>query len=272
MYRYLRYPLLWWIFLYSSCFALEEITKENLLLFFGHDDREYVGALQKSFPWAAIGLLEMQSGATCTATLIAPNTILTAAHCFWMQGKHFDFPRFFWAGKDLDSFGAKYTATVTRFSTDFAQGLRYEGEDVYIEKRVAHQDWAIVKVNLRNGHAPIPFPLFRGNARTLKAVLEKSNWQVSQAGYAEDQEDVLTSHKVCRISHLHENLTVLHQCDTLPGDSGSPIWIDVKGKPQLIAIQSSAPDVKDRDRADNVAVSVLVLRHFLPHRYIVGDS
>lgn len=56
--------------------------------------------------------------------------------------------------------------------------------------------------------------------------------------YVEDQEDVLTTHKACRITHLHKNFTVSHRCDTLPGDSGSPLWIDIEGNPQRIAIQT----------------------------------
>jgi len=47
--------------------------------FFGHDDRVLVPVNQP--PWRFIGSLNMDRGSECTATLIAPNVIVTAAHC-----------------------------------------------------------------------------------------------------------------------------------------------------------------------------------------------
>ena len=51
-----------------------------------------------------------------------------------------------------------------------------------------------------------------------------------------------------------------HQCDTLPGDSGSPLLLKTADGWQLIAIQSSAPAAKDRYRADNRALAVPGIR------------
>lgn len=47
-----------------------------------------------------------------------------------------------------------------------------------------------------------------------------------------------------------------HQCDTLPGDSGSPLLLKVNGEWKLIGVQSSAPAAKDRYLADNRAIAV----------------
>ena len=47
-----------------------------------------------------------------------------------------------------------------------------------------------------------------------------------------------------------------HQCDTLPGDSGSPLLMATDAGWRLIAIQSSAPAAENRDLADNRAVAV----------------
>ena len=54
-----------------------------------------------------------------------------------------------------------------------------------------------------------------------------------------------------------------HQCDTLPGDSGSPLLLKVNGEWQLIAVQSSAPAAKDRYLADNRAIAVTAFRDSL---------
>ena len=54
-----------------------------------------------------------------------------------------------------------------------------------------------------------------------------------------------------------------HQCDTLPGDSGSPLMLRTDAGWQLIGVQSSAPAAKDRWRADNRAISVTGFRERL---------
>lgn len=54
-----------------------------------------------------------------------------------------------------------------------------------------------------------------------------------------------------------------HQCDTLPGDSGSPLMLKTRQGWQLIGIQSSAPDASDRDRADNHAVAITAIQRQL---------
>lgn len=243
-----------WVLFTFGCVTFSHAVGENERLLFGQDDREYVGRQQPLSPWAAIGVLKMKS-VTCTATLIRENTVLTAAHCFWQKGK-LNPPQSFIAGETPSSSGATYQVLDYAFPKSFPQGLAYRGEDLYISKKVAHLDIAILKVQLISGQAPRPFPLFQGDLRELKRALKRAKWQVNQAGYS-DEKNVLKMHARCRVTGILKNLTLSHQCDTLAGDSGSPLWIDVNGEPKLIAIQSSAPDVKDRELADNVAISIL---------------
>jgi protease YdgD len=54
-----------------------------------------------------------------------------------------------------------------------------------------------------------------------------------------------------------------HRCDTLPGDSGSPLLLKQDGKWTLIGIQSSAPAAQDRYLADNRALAVPAIRDAL---------
>lgn len=81
---------------------------------------------------------------------------------------------------------------------------------------------------------------------------------MTQAGYPEDHLDTLYSHQNCEVTGWAQTSVMSHQCDTLPGDSGSPLMLHTDDGWQLIGVQSSAPAAKDRWRADNRAISVTV--------------
>lgn len=72
--------------------------------------------------------------------------------------------------------------------------------------------------------------------------------------------NALYSHQDCVVTGWAQNAVLSHQCDTLPGDSGSPLLLHTDSGWQLIGVQSSAPAAKDRWRADNRAISVTGFR------------
>jgi protease YdgD len=65
----------------------------------------------------------------------------------------------------------------------------------------------------------------------------------------------MMAHKNCLATEMHSDGRLGHRCDTLPGDSGSPMLASINGKTTIIAIQSSAPNARDRYRADNMSLS-----------------
>ncbi len=114
---------------------------------------------------------------------------------------------------------------------------------------------------LRNPPSGItPIPLFSGSRSDLTAALKLTGRKVTQAGYPEDHLDTLYSHSDCLITGWAQNAVLSHQCDTLPGDSGSPLLLNTADGWQLIAVQSSAPAAKDRYLADNRAIAVTSFR------------
>ena len=243
---------------FLSASAIAETSKENKALFFGQDDRVFIEAPYAQ-PFAAIGQLETMAASTCTATLVAPNLAITAAHCFLMDAKKLDAGRWFKAGFHKGQYQARYKVVSQRFHPRFKQGLVYKGDDVYIQESAAAYDIAWLKLKLVDGKAPEPLPLFSGNKAKLKNTITANQSLVTQAGFAEDHDTQLTAHKDCKITRLRPNNTIYHRCDTLAGDSGSPIWINTATGPMIIAVQSSAPDWFNRKIADNVGVTVLQL-------------
>lgn len=256
----LRYLLVLFLFLpVAASQARAETAEERLALFFGKDDRVFV-PVPYVLPFAAIGKLETVDGNRCTATLVAADLAVTAAHCFLMVPRKLDKGKWFWAGYHDGKWQARYRVLTQVFHPKFRNGLEYKGEDVYIQPEVSALDIAWLKLKLVDGTEPRPMPLYRGNhADDLLALIQLHGNRVTQAGYAHDHNQWLTAHKDCLVTRVIEDNTLEHQCDTLSGDSGSPLWLNTKDGPLLVAVQSAAPDWFNRDKADNTAVTVIQL-------------
>lgn len=235
--------------------------REIKTLFFGQDQRQAVKDVTAA-PWDAIGQLETESGNLCTATLISAHLALTAGHCLLTPPGKFDKPVAlrFMAGEK----GWRYELhdIDARVNPSLVHKLKADGEGWIVPSDAAPLDYALVI--LRNPpSAIVPLPLFQGSRSELTAALKSAGRKVTQAGYPEDHLDTLYTHRDCTITGWAQHAVLSHQCDTLPGDSGSPLLLNSDNGWQLIAVQSSAPAAKDRYRADNRAISVTSFREKL---------
>ncbi|WP_202303631.1 trypsin-like serine peptidase [Dryocola clanedunensis] len=228
-------------------------------LFFGNDDRVRVANPADS-PWDAIGQLETASGNLCTATLISPHLALTAGHCLLQppRGKpdravalRFISDKGKWRYEIHDIEG--------RVESTLGRRLKPDGDGWIVPAGAAPHDFGLVI--LHNPPSGItPLPLFEGDRDALTQLLKSQDRKVTQSGYPEDHLDDLYTHSDCLITGWAQKTVLSHQCDTLPGDSGSPLMLKIDNGWQLIAVQSSAPAAKDRYRADNRAISVTGFR------------
>ncbi|MBT0723069.1 serine protease [Rosenbergiella sp. S61] len=231
-------------------------------LFFGKDHRIEIDKPQ-NHPWDAIGQLETESGNLCTATLISPHIALTAGHCLLAPPGKFDPPvalRFITTKKgwvyELHDIDAKVAPGL-------AGKLKVAGEGWIVPAKAAPSDYAVVI--LHNPPSAItPIPLFSGAREQLMAALNAVDNQVTQAGYPADNLDNLFAHIGCKITGWSQTAVLSHQCDTLPGDSGSPLMINSNNQWQIIGVQSSAPSPEDRYRADNRAIAVSSFNSKIP--------
>lgn len=248
--------------LYTHADDDERSAADTKTLFFGQDDRLPVRDTA-SAPWEAIGQLETASGNLCSATLIAPHLALTAGHCLLAPPGKLDKAvalRFISSEKA----GWRYEIHDIEARVDPALGkkLKADGDGWIVPASAAPYDFGLII--LRNPPSGItPVPLFSGSRKDLTAALKIAERRVTQAGYPEDHLDTLYSHSDCLITGWAQKTVLSHQCDTLPGDSGSPLLLKVDGEWQLIAVQSSAPAAKDRYLADNRAIAVTAFRDSL---------
>ncbi|MDF7680935.1 serine protease [Enterobacteriaceae bacterium ESL0689] len=230
-------------------------AKEIKTLFFGHDNRQPVPDPAIP-PWEAIGQLETASGHFCTATLISSHLALTAGHCLLspITGKADKAVALrFISRKGLWRYEIHHI--VSRVSPQLRKQLRAEGDGWIIPPAAAPWDFGLIILRYTPSGIT-PLPLFSGNKADMNAALKAVGRQVTQSGYPEDHPQALYYHSGCQVTGWAQTTVLSHQCDTLPGDSGSPLLLKTDAGWRIIAVQSSAPGAADRWRADNRAVAV----------------
>lgn len=191
-------------------FAATGVGAEKLAIpgIVGQDDRVILDSWD--YPWSAIGRLNVTTGGFCTATVIAPRRILTAAHCLWNRRTARWYPPcalHFLAGYRRGDF--KVHALVSHIQ--IAPG--YQGN----APRPA-LDWAILTLDrdIFNDTGVIPF---------AERGLQPGD-RLLQAGYSRDRRHLLTTDRSCQVTAMStEGKLLLHDCDATFGDSGSPLLV-----------------------------------------------
>lgn len=235
---------------------------EQKRLFFGRDQRTKI--YQTAFwPWQAIGQIETQSGNLCTATLISPHLALTAGHCVLAPPGNIDKAVVLRFIPHQQKWQYELTKIETLVNSNLGKKLQPDGEGWIIPSSAAAYDFALIRLP-DNVNLPIKMiPLWSGSEQELTQALSQSAQRVTQAGYPEDHLNELYSHRDCLITGWAQAGVLAHRCNTLSGDSGSPLLLKTDQDWSLIAIQSSAPAAKDRNRADNRALAVTAIRQAL---------
>jgi protease YdgD len=196
--------------------------------FFGNDDRVRMDTSQ--FPWSVVGTTSADRGGGCTATLVASDVIVTAAHCIHSDGQ-LHAGGVYTTGFDLP--GGPRTARIIDHLID----EEWDSERFSQTDEIDGTDWALLRIDTPLGDelgfvGVIDIVADRGTRETQNA-------RIWQAGYSWDTGQNLSGNEDCRILIAYPDDTISHDCDTTRGDSGSPFMIYENGEWQIVATDSN---------------------------------
>lgn len=201
------------VMLVSSVFVVaEETARTSAALHDGYpQERKWVSS--NVYPWRVIGRINLAGFGHCTATLVAEDVVLTAAHCLWNQRTGRWYPAkylTFVAGVEKESFQGYAKGK----SVQIAPGYTFSKQNAF--DRVKY-DWALLRLKEPLGKKLGFLPLLPASKITKGKSLV-------QAGYRGDRAFVLTVQTGCRVKALHDGKRLVQSdCRTTGGDSGGPV-------------------------------------------------
>ena len=202
-----------------------------LLLGLGaHDPRSRLDP-DKS-PWRAVGKLQVpsiRSYQSCTATLVAPLTVLTTAHCVFnprTQRYHLRGSLHFLIGYD----GSGYARHALAIKLETGKGY-----DPTRPRETIGSDWALIILDTTLGSPDRVLPM-------LSEPPEIGN-RVMLGGYQQDHPLILTADIGCRIIGWATDAggrLLHHNCTGTEGVSGAPLLMERDGKWYIVGVDVAA--------------------------------
>jgi len=190
--------------------------------------------------WAAVGRLTISGLGYCTATLVAPDRVLTAAHC--VRDRRTGRPvapgrLHFLAGYRAGAFAAAAPAAAVRLAPP-RQG------------RGAQVGGDLALVRLARPLAPAIRPLAVGTGAAAEAP-------ATVLSFGLDRAQVLSRQTGCRVL-ARAPAAFATDCEGVPGVSGAPLLQTVNGRLAVVGVASAVVDPPRRalPRGALVAVGV----------------
>ena len=168
-----------------------------------------------TWPWTALGRVNLETGGFCTGTLVARDLVLTAGHCLYdrRSGQRLAPHRIhFLAGYRRGAFLAHAVAREIRQPTSYDPAAPNDARKLV-------SDWALLVLERPLDIEPLA-------ARSISAEEAASDDGLLLAGYGQDRPHLLSLHDGCAvIGHAAQTYILTHTCDAARGESGSPLLV-----------------------------------------------
>lgn len=180
--------------------------------------------------WEAVGRLDIGGKRFCTGAMIAPDLVLTAAHCL------FD----------------KHTGErISNEQIEFLAGWRNGRASAYrwVRRAVVHPDYEysskVAAERVRNDVALLELHHPIRNTKVTPFETDqrpKKGDEIGVVSYAHDRSEAPSIQELCRVKARQSGVLVM-SCDVDLGSSGAPVFSFGNGVPRIVSVVSAMAEV-----------------------------